>query len=867
MRLWRSTGRTRVQAGDPAARVRAKYRHFRDLLAANNDSLELMAGLQEDLQFTPPRRSMLGDRIGAIFDRVGEVIGAFERLTGVAQPVLAKALSSQRLEVERFSASCEELVRPRMSAWLSEIHAGSEDEAGSKAAVLGEIRNKLGLPVPEGFVLTTEAYRQYCGLPLWTYIRETTRELDLDDLAAVRRAAEALEAAALASELPRAVEVAVAGRAEALLKQGGRLAVRSSARGEGGTRGGGTRGEGTRGDGGTRSDGGARSYAGQFLSLLNVTAGGAVEAYRRVIAGRFSERALFYRLSAGLLEVESPMAVLFLRMIPARAAGILYTRDPADPGGASVWVTATRGLGLEIASGRMAADLFLVSRSRPHHVLERNVVEKEEELVPDAAGEGLTARPLLPGARGEPSLQDGDLHTLAEWGVLLEEHFGSPQDVEWVLDLSGKLWIVQSRPLANVDREAARPQSRPKAQAAVEGGRTIYPGRTAGPVFLIHELADIAKVPAGAVVFIRKPSPEIVEVFPRIAGFVAEWGNVAGHAAALLRESRIPSVFQMKGAFERMVNGDPISLDAVHPGVYPGTLWPPIRRESCLAERYNRSSGDPIGKRLLMLNLLDPSANNFRPRDCRSAHDVLRYCHEKAIEAMFEINDRELEDGTACSRRLETSLPMHFHVLDLGGGIAPAATSPKAVTPAAIVSRPFQSLWKGITHPDVTWIREMPASLGDFASVLATALTPQDGNIRALGERSYLLVAADYLNLNSRLAYHYSLVDACLSDDAPSNYISFRFEGGGAARQRRTLRARFLERCLLHYGFHADRRTDLVNAWFRKAPAEETAERLDILGRLLACSSQLDMYMDSSEAMNWFIEQFIQGNYGFHRLT
>ena len=145
--------------------------------------------------------------------------------------------------------------------------------------------------------------------------------------------------------------------------------------------------------------------------------------------------------------------------------------------------------------------------------------------------------------------------------------------------------------------------------------------------------------------------------------------------------------------------------------------------------------------------------------------------------------------------------------------------------------------------------------------MLATALTPQRAACARSAKSSYLLVADEYMNLNSRLAYHYSLVDACLSEIPGNNYISFRFEGGGATRQRRSLRACFLETCLAHYGFQVDRRTDLVNAWFRKAPADQTAERLDILGRLLACSSQLDMYMTSREIMNWFVQQFIAANY------
>jgi len=121
------------------------------------------------------------------------------------------------------------------------------------------------------------------------------------------------------------------------------------------------------------------------------------------------------------------------------------------------------------------------------------------------------------------------------------------------------------------------------------------------------------------------------------------------------------------------------------------------------------------------------------------------------------------------------------------------------------------------------------------------------------------------MNLNSRLAYHYSLVDACLSDLPGNTYISFRFEGGGASGDRRSLRACFIEKCLRHHGFKVDRRGELVNAWYRKAPAEQIAERLDMLGRLMASSSQLDMFMTSRAAMNWFAEQFIAGNYSFER--
>ena len=163
-------------------------------------------------------RCTQGERIGAIFRRVAGVVAALDNLTGMRHQSLAAALEEQQREIERYTAAQEEVVKPRLSAWLSEVNASMESLVGSKAAMLGEIRNRLGLPVPDGFVLTTEAYRQYAGIPLCR-IRDAARDLDLNDLAALRHASDRLMA--MARELPRAVEVAIAGRADTLLKNGG----------------------------------------------------------------------------------------------------------------------------------------------------------------------------------------------------------------------------------------------------------------------------------------------------------------------------------------------------------------------------------------------------------------------------------------------------------------------------------------------------------------------------------------------------------------------------------------------------------------------------------------------------------------------
>lgn len=843
--MFRFFRKRRTEEAPPAVieqRLREKYLCFRELLSLNTECLEVIVNLQEDLQYVPPRRDVAERRIQAVFEKAQSIVSALDRLTGFHHEELYRALGRQKHEVERYIAAQQELETPRLAAWLYEVGLENSAEVGGKAAALGEVKNKVGLPVPDGYVITTEAYRQFCGLPHWRTIRDLLHDLDPSDLAAVRRASETLRGLVLATPLPRAVEVAIADRAQAL-EGWGYLAVRSSAVGEG-------------------PEGGPRSHAGQFLTLLNVPAADVTEAYKRVIAARFSERAIAYRLSAGLLEVDTPLAVLVLPTIRARTAGILYTRDPANPRSQDLWISAAPGLGLDMASGKAPADWFVVSR-KGRRLVDAHIARKEEMVGLRPSG-GLDRRPLDPDTAAAPCLGEKHLKILAEYGIRLEEHFRCPQDIEWAIDDRDEVWILQARPLGLVEANRSLAKTRAKVEPLLRGGRTIYPGRVSGKAYLAEGVGAIDQTPMGAILFLPRASAEIVRVFPRVSGLVAQWGNVAGHAAALLREFKIPSVFLMEGAFEKIRPGDMVSLDSVEAAVYPGAIWPWRQADSAGVFEQRPAPSDPISRNILTLTLLDPGASNFRPGGCQSAHDVLRYCHEKAVEAMFTVNDAALEKVRQKAKTLRTEAPLHITVLDLGGGLRQQDPKASVVSPEEVVSAPFQAFWRGATHPEVSWKREMPAGLADLASIMAKSLTPEEYP-RPLGLQSYLLVADEYMNLNARVAYHFTLVDASLTDLPSKNYIAFRFVGGGATRYRRNLRACFVEECLRQCGFLVDRRGDLVNAWLKRAPATRTYEALDMLGRLTASTSQLDMYMANTEVMRWFVRQFLAGNYRFER--
>jgi pyruvate,water dikinase len=134
---------------------------------------------------------------------------------------------------------------------------------------------------------------------------------------------------------------------------------------------------------------------------------------------------------------------------------------------------------------------------------------------------------------------------------------------------------------------------------------------------------------------------------------------------------------------------------------------------------------------------------------------------------------------------------------------------------------------------------------------------------RGLGAHNYLMVAADYVCLNARLAYHFTMVDAMVGEVSENNYVNLRFRGGGAGTERRSLRAQFLAQVLLRSNFGVNRQGDLVTAWLRRYPLTASEEGLAMIGKLMGCARQLDMLLRNSDDVRTYADRFLQGDYHF----
>ncbi|SPE52917.1 putative Pyruvate phosphate dikinase PEP/pyruvate-binding [Verrucomicrobia bacterium] len=297
---------------------------------------------------------------------------------------------------------------------------------GGKAAHLGELI-AAGLPVPSGFVVTTDAYERFMKYdPRIRDWLERCEQSGRGDPAALRTAAQ--ELSQLLSAIPVPGDVAEAIVAAMAPEPGGARAVRSSA---------------------TAEDLPEASFAGQHDSFLNVRGcDEVVAAVKRCWLSLFSERAISYRLRKGVAPGRAQMAVIVQELVDADAAGVMFTTNPAGGASDSIFIEAAFGLGEAVVQGKVAPDRVEVSRSRLR-VVRRQTGLKRVQMV---AGKNGVLEELLPAAKANaPVLDDETVTRLAYLGLKAERLLGVPLDIEWGLSRRD-LWLFQARPVTTQSR-------------------------------------------------------------------------------------------------------------------------------------------------------------------------------------------------------------------------------------------------------------------------------------------------------------------------------------------------------------------------------------------------------------------------------
>jgi pyruvate,water dikinase len=835
-------GRGKRQVPELAVRISC----FREVLQANNSALGFLARIQEALEGSSPLAAAEVRRmVAGVTVQTYRMIANLNRMTGEKFTEVTKRFDGIKTRLARTVELTPTLQSVGFTVPLDELGPHLAEVVGQKSAYLGEARRILGGNVPPGFATAVDSYRAFMETEgLADRIAEVMQTLDPSDMAGCFQASaqvvQMVENARVPDNVRQAVEASVRAVAE-----GGttRFAVRSSALQEGGVE---------------------MSFAGQYRSLLNIPPEGVMDAFRRVVASKYSPQAITYRLGRGYVDQEVAMCCCVIAMVDAATAGVLYTSFPTESGRKTL-VQAVRGLGLSAVDGSAEPDTFTLDRAR------RRVIEVKRgvqtTLLRSAAQEGTEKATVGAEAQDQPVVTEAQALQIADLAWRLESALGMPIDVEWAVDRQGQVFILQVRPLSDVSSRNEEPRKKRLATAPVlvDRGTRASGGAAAGPVFHVETDLDILCCPAGAVLVTHEANPRFAVLLPRVAAIVADMGEVTGHLATVARELRVPALFATRRATEILQDAAVVTVDADAQVVYEGrieeALTPVSSPDPGRPRDPNRDLLESVTPLIIPLTLRDRLASGYSPRHCKTLHDIIRFCHQATIEAMFDLGDSALRKGQPL-RRLVSPVPIDCRVFDLGGGVDPNVDTPE-VAMEAITCRPMRELWRGMIDPRLRWRQQRPVSVRGFMSALVNYNFDDDARMRRMGEPSFAFISAEYLNLNSRIGYHFSTIDARVCDMVESNYASFRFVGGSTGVDQRSRRATLIQRLLAAKGFETDARADLVNSRIRHRSPEEMDQSLFLVGLVMGYVNHLDMALVSDGVMAVYEREFLAGNYGF----
>jgi pyruvate,water dikinase len=197
-------------------------------------------------------------------------------------------------------------------------------------------------------------------------------------------------------------------------------------------------------------DGGVASFAGQHQTILNVVGADALEkAIVRCWRSLHDERALAYRAQHGLSVEGARLAVLVQQLVPAEAAGVLFSANPVTNRRDEAIVTASYGLGESIVSGTVAPDTYTVRKDGPDgpQIVDRQLGDKA--LMTVLVDGGTAEAPVRAGLRSLPAVQDAHILDAVRLGMALEQEMGWPVDVECAWQ-EGRLYLLQCRPITTL---------------------------------------------------------------------------------------------------------------------------------------------------------------------------------------------------------------------------------------------------------------------------------------------------------------------------------------------------------------------------------------------------------------------------------
>lgn len=503
----------------------------------------------------------------------------------------------------------------RYIKWFEEISKNDVGIVGGKGANLGELTN-FGLPVPPGFCVTAQAYRDFVDhAHLQEKVKSIMKDLDVDDTKALTEAGEKIRSilteAPIKKEIEEEIKKAYREFQERLGLKNPEVAVRSSA---------------------TAEDLPDASFAGQQDTYLHISGEDELLSHARSCwASLWTARAIYYREKQSYDHFEVALSVVVQMMVKSEKSGVMFTANPITGDKSQIMINASWGLGEAVVSGTVTPDDYLIDK-KTGKVLEKYIADKNSMVVDKTDGVGTEQRPVseVLGAEYVSSecLNKDELKKLIEMGLLVESMYGNVQDTEWGFDKNTKkFYFLQSRPITTIKDTKINPDDYRKKDNKIANaedkkekigeekmlkklvkGLPAAPGLGRGKVKNLIDLEDIDSIEDGDILVTVMTNPAMVPAMRKCAAVVTDEGGRTCHAAIVSRELGIPCIVGSKNATEVLKDGMIVTVDATRGVVFEGSVLEEDKKEETNKEvaRTTQASFAPITATKIYMNLGQP---------------------------------------------------------------------------------------------------------------------------------------------------------------------------------------------------------------------------------------------------------------------
>ena len=445
--------------------------------------------------------------------------------------------------------------------WFNQIDKNDIPIVGGKGANLGELTQKE-LDVPPGFCVTAGAYTYFIEhTDLNTEIKRKIKNLDIEDAIELQKVSsdikELINSAQIPQDLIDEIKLAYRELNQKIGIENAEVAVRSSA---------------------TAEDLPEASFAGQQDTYLHISGEGELlDHTRKCWASLWTARAVYYRENQGFDHFDVALSVVVQKMVDSEKSGVMFTANPVNNNTNEIMINASWGLGEAVVSGTVTPDEYIVDK-KSKEIIQKHIAEKTVMVVKKDIGIG-TVEINVGSYIGHENinkqcLTDEEIMVLANYGMKIEEMYGSFQDIEWGFDKdTKKLYILQSRPITTLkEEEKMEGLQEEKELKTLVRGLAASPGIGRGKVKYIKDISEISRVEDGDVLVTVMTNPDMVPAMRKANAVVTEEGGRTCHAAIVSRELGIPCVVGAKNASEILTEDMEVTVDAIRGVVYEGMV-------------------------------------------------------------------------------------------------------------------------------------------------------------------------------------------------------------------------------------------------------------------------------------------------------